>query len=139
IRGAGSSRRGIFLRAETMHGHFSYLETNGAAGLHQQSHGEAFLDFLTSRASISGLWVLDEPESALSFSGCLSLISILSDLAAQGSQVVLSTHSPILAALPNAQEYEVGAWGLRARVSDDLELVENWRLFLTAPERELRH
>lgn len=139
VRGAGASKRGVFLRAETMHGHFSYLETIGPSSLHEHSHGEAFLDFLNTRSGIRGLWILDEPESALSFSGCLTLIALLRQLQAQGSQIVLSTHSPILAALPAAHLLEVGPWGIRESSYDDLDLVENWRLFLQAPERYLRH
>lgn len=139
VRGAGTAKRGVFLRAETMHGHFSYLESVGPSQLHSRSHGEAFLDYVTERSRISGLWVLDEPESALSFSGCLALIGALRDLQATGSQVVLSTHSPVLAALPGAQIYEVGEWGLRRCDYDDLELVRNQRLFLEDPERYLRH
>lgn len=139
VRGPGAFKRGVFLRAETMHGHFSYLETIGPGGLHEQSHGEAFLDFVTTRSGISGLWVLDEPESALSLSGCLALLGVLRQLVSDGSQVVLSTHSPILAALPDAELIEVGDWGLRRASYDDLDLVQNWRLFLEAPERYLRH
>lgn len=139
VRGAGASKRGVFLRAETMHGHFSYLETIGSSALHDKSHGEAFLDFVATRTGISGLWVLDEPESALSFTGCLTLIGMLRDLTSAGSQVVLSTHSPILAAIPGAELYEVGDWGLRHSSYEDLELIQNWRMFLNAPERFMRH
>lgn len=115
------------------------LETIGPSSLHEHSHGEAFLDFLSTRSGIRGLWILDEPESALSFSGCLTLIALLCQLQAEGSQIVLSTHSPILAALPEAHLFEVGPWGIRESSYDDLDLVENWRLFLQAPERYLRH
>ena len=84
--------------------------------------------------------MLDEPESALSFSGCLSLLAILKDrLDEGGSQVILSTHSPLLAALPGATIYEVGEWGLRETAWEDLALVRSWRSFLDAPERFLRH
>lgn len=139
VRGAGASKQGVFLRAETMHGHFTYLETLGPSRLHERSHGEAFLEYVTMRSGIGGLWILDEPESALSFSGCLALIGLLGQLVAEGSQIVLSTHSPVLAALPGAELYEVGPWGLRASGYDELELVRHWRSFLAAPERFLRH
>lgn len=111
IRSPGASKRGVFLRAETMHGPFSYLETLGLGGLHEQSHGESFIDFVNARSSISGLWIFDEAEAALSLSGCLTLLSLLRQLTSNGSQVVLSTHSPILAALPGAELIEVGGWG----------------------------
>ncbi|MBT2587401.1 AAA family ATPase [Arthrobacter sp. ISL-95] len=144
IRNAGSSRRGYFLRAETMHGFFTYLEKNpsmsGDLPFHDMSHGESFLELALDRFRGPGLWVLDEPESALSFNGCLSLLSVLKELLAGGkSQVIMSTHSPLLAALPGAQILEVGQWGLRPRQWADLDLISNWRSFMDAPERYLRH
>jgi predicted ATPase len=103
------------------------------------SHGESFLALLGARTSRRGLYLLDEPESALSFTGCLALLGHLKDLVADGSQVVLSTHSPLLAALPGARVWEVGDWGLRERPWDELDLVLSWQGFLSAPERYLRH
>ncbi|NQD88636.1 AAA family ATPase [Paenarthrobacter sp. CM16] len=144
IRNAGSSKRGYFLRAETMHGFFTYLENNpsrhGDMPFHDMSHGESFLELALDRFRGPGLWVLDEPESALSFNGCLSLLSVLKELLDGGkSQVIMSTHSPLLAALPGARILEVGQWGLRQRQWSDLDLVTNWRSFLDAPERFIRH
>lgn len=140
VRGGGASKRGFFLRAETMHGLFTYLESIGDAGsFHQRSHGESVLDLLASRSRMHGLWLLDEPESALSLPGCLALIGLLRDLVDGGSQVIVSTHSPVLAAYPGADLYEIGEWGIRASAYDELDLVRNWRSFLDAPERYLRH
>lgn len=143
VRGAGASHRGVFLRAETMHGLFAYLSTLGGSGestRHNfQSHGESFLEFLGDRAGVSGLWVFDEPESALSFTACMALMGQIREHVAGGSQVILSTHSPLLAALPEARIHELGEWGLRRSDYDDLDMVRNWRLFLDAPERFLRH
>lgn len=144
VRNAGTTRRGYFLRAETMHGFFTYLEENpsirGDAAFHDMSHGESFLELIVDRFRGAGLWVLDEPESALSFSGCLALVGVLKRLLADGkSQVLLSTHSPLLAALPGAQILEVGDWGLRECEWEDLDLVQNWRDFMRAPHRYLRH
>lgn len=145
VRNAGTSKRGYFLRAETMHGFFTYLEQNPRAhspdiAFHDMSHGESFLQLALDRFKGRGLWVLDEPESALSFNGCLSLLSVLKELLADGhSHVVMSTHSPVLAALPGAQILEVGPWGLRPRDWEDLDLVTNWKSFLDSPQRYLRH
>lgn len=144
VRNAGSAKRGYFLRAETMHGFFSYLEENPSTAradlpFHEMSHGESFLALAEDRFRKPGLWVLDEPESALSFSGCLALLGILKDLIDDGgSQVILSTHSPLLAALPGAAIYELGDWGIRPMQWDELDLVVNWKSFLGAPERYLR-
>ena len=145
VRNAGTTRRGYFLRAETMHGFYTYLESNPSTSgpdvsFHEMSHGESFLELVVDRFRGSGLWILDEPESALSFSGCLALLGVLKELVASGkSQVILSTHSPLLAAMPNAQIFEVGSWGLRDRQWEDLDLVTSWRAFLTSPERYLKH
>lgn len=140
VRGAGASKRGVFLRAETMHGHFSYLSDISSTGrLNFQSHGESFIEYFTSRASIQGLWVFDEAESALSFNGCLALMVQITELLANGSQVIMSTHSPILASLPGAEIYELGEAGFEQQAYDDLAMVDNWRRFLDAPERYLRH
>ncbi|MFJ6156756.1 AAA family ATPase [Pseudarthrobacter sp. NPDC092200] len=146
VRNAGTTRRGYFLRAETMHGFFTYLEKNPSTSgrddvrFHDMSHGESFLELAVNRFRGRGLWVLDEPESALSFSGCLSLLGVLKDLLASGeSQVIMSTHSPLLAALPGARILEVGPWGLRPQSWEELDLVDSWRSFLDGPQRYLRH
>lgn len=142
VRNAGATRRGYFLRAETMHGFFTYLENNPSTSgpdisFHDMSHGESFLELAVDRFRGRGLWVLDEP---LSFAGCLSLLAVLKDLLAEcHSQVIMSTHSPVLAALPGAQILEVGPWGLRQQSWSELDLVSNWRSFLDSPERYLRH
>lgn len=145
VRNAGTTRRGYFLRAETMHGFFTYLEKNPSTSrrdiaFHDMSHGESFLQLAVDRFRGDGLWVLDEPESALSFTGCLTLLAVLKELLANGhSQVIMSTHSPLLASLPGAQILEVGPWGLRPNNWEDLDLVRSWRSFLDSPERYLRH
>lgn len=145
VRNPGASKRGYFLRAETMHGFFTYLEKNPSMSkkdseFHSMSHGESFLELAVDRFRGPGLWVLDEPESALSFGGCLALLGILKELLADGkSQVLLSTHSPLLAALPGAAILEIGPWGFREMHWDELDLTVNWRSFMNAPDRYLRH
>ncbi|MEZ5097061.1 MAG: AAA family ATPase [Nocardioides sp.] len=141
-RSAGSSRWGFFLRAETMHGFYSYLEEHSSPhdpDFHRLSQGESFLEILRTRFDSPGLYCLDEPEAAMSFSAQLALIGTLHDLAAGGSQVLCATHSPLLAALPGATVLEVGPWGLRRSTYDDLELVGHWRAYLADPRRYLRH
>jgi len=142
-RGAGAARWGFFLRAETMHGYYTYL-ANGAAGphdpdFHALSHGESFLELLRSRFDSPGLYCLDEPEAALSFSAQVALVGTLHDLAGEGAQVLCATHSPLLAALPGATLLEVGEWGLRTTTYDELDLVRHWRSYLDEPMRYLRH
>ncbi len=141
-RNAGALKSGYFLRAETMHGFFTYLEDRPRAGdpsFHELSHGESFLALFESRtANHSGLWVLDEPESALSFDGSLALLGMLTAyLRRDDAQVILSTHSPILAALPGATIWEVGAWGMTPRTWERLEFVASWRRFFENPDAVL--
>lgn len=141
VRGGGSNRNGFFLRAETMHGFFTYLAREvGAGSYHEMSHGESFLSAMEWYFRRPGFFCLDEPEAALSFSSTLVLVGQLHELAAtRGAQVLCATHSPVLTALPGATILEVGDWGLRETTWDDLVLVANWRSYLTDPRRYLRH
>jgi predicted ATPase len=135
-RAIGANRWGFFLRAETMHGFYTYLADNPGKDvkLHELSHGESFIELLRTRFNGPGLYVLDEPESALSFTGCLALVGLLSDLAATGTaQVIVATHSPIIAATPGAAILEVSDAGLQPASWGDLNLVRCWRQFLDMP------
>ena len=141
-RGLGASRWGFFLRAETMHGWYSYQEDNPSKWdprFHELSHGESFLAVLETRFDGGGLYCLDEPEAALSFSSTLALIAVLQRVVAAEGQVLCATHSPVLAAMPGARILEVGDWGLRETTWEDLELVWHWKRFLEAPQAYLRH
>ena len=141
-RGGGASKWGYFLRAETMHGLFTYLQSSGPEqDFHSRSHGEAFWDLVdTSRFSGGGLFVLDEPEAGLSFDAQLRLVALLLDLAdRRGAQVLMATHSPILASVPGAALYELSDDGMQRRRWEDLAVVQHHRRYLEAPERYLRH
>lgn len=141
-RGIGAPRWGFFLRAETMHSFYSYLEGLGGPSpdpeFHAMSHGESFLAILETRFNGAGFFCLDEPEAALSFTSTLALMATLHTLAEQGSQILCATHSPVLASLPGAKILEVGEWGLREAVWEDLELVQHWRRFMQQPNAYLR-
>jgi hypothetical protein len=79
-RGIGTGRWGFFLRAETMHGWYTYMDEHGGgndADYHAMSHGESFLEVLTRKFDSPSFYCLDEPEAALSFSSTLSLIRVL--------------------------------------------------------------
>jgi len=140
-RGIGSGRWGFFLRAETMHGWYTFLEDNPGSGpdFHAMSHGESFLAVLEARFDAPGFYVLDEPEAALSFASTLGLMARLDSLTRSGAQVLCATHSPVLASLPGARILEVGPRGLRDARWEELELVRHWRAYLETPERYLRH
>ena len=142
-RSPGAKKWGFFLRAETMHGFYSYLKANPGTtpepDFHALSHGESFLAVLRTRFNSPGFYVLDEPESGLSFSAQVALVSTLAELATDGAQVLCATHSPLLAAIPGANVLEVGPWGLRKAAYGDLEVVGHWRAYLDDPMRYLRH
>jgi predicted ATPase len=82
---------------------------------------------------------MDEPDAPLSFVASLSLVALLHDLAGARSQVVVATHSPVVAAVPGARVLELGDWGIRPARWEDLEIVHSWRDFLNDPELYLRY
>jgi predicted ATPase len=137
---------GFFLRAETMHAYMARIDADNAEqrawgdqSVQARSHGESFLTVLRHRFTDRGVYFLDEPESALSFQSSLALLVVLDALRQEGSQVIMATHSPLLAALPGATAIEVGEWGMRTRPWAELDLVGSWTDFLNAPQRWLRH
>jgi predicted ATPase len=137
IRTPGRKVNAYFLRAETMHGLYTYLESlpgkNPDTELHERSHGEGFLDLLMRKFNGYGFYLMDEPEAPLSFASTLSLVARLDALRADGAQVVVATHSPLLTALPGATILELGEHGIRRVAWTDLEIVGHWRRFLDRP------
>ena len=144
-------RTDFFLRAESLYNLASALERlgedapgdalapYGGRSLHEQSHGESFLAVALNRFVPGGLYLLDEPESALSPTGQLALLRQVHELAGEGAQFLIATHSPILMAVPGALILHVSAAGLRPVAYDDVETVALYRGFLADPERFLHH
>ncbi|GAA1108746.1 hypothetical protein GCM10009579_58070 [Streptomyces javensis] len=89
--GSWAARKGFFLRAETA---LDALDREGLAP-HAVSHGEGFLAAFRGKFLQPGLYVMDEPEAALSFASCLGLIGHLHELVKKGGQVICATHSPL--------------------------------------------
>lgn len=140
VRRPGAEKWGFFLRAETMHGYYTFQDqVGGGQDFHSMSHGESFLALTETYLDTRGFYCLDEPEAALSFGSTLAMIGILADLAANGSQILCATHSPVLASLPGATIYETGEHGIARREWDELDLVTHWRSYLNEPGRYLRH
>lgn len=133
--GSWSARKGFFLRAETA---LDALDREGFAP-HSVSHGEGFLAAFRGKFFQPGLYVMDEPEAALSFSSCLELLGHLNELVRNGGQVICATHSPLLTALPGADIVEVGEHGMRRVAWSELALVDHWRRYLADPRSYLRH
>jgi predicted ATPase len=141
VRGA-RPRWSYFMRADTMSQLYSYLEQNPgrrSEQLHELSHGESFLEILRTRVNQKGFYLMDEPDAPLSFVASLGLAAVLHDLAAGGSQLIVATHSPIIAAIPGAHLIELGPWGMRAASWEDLSLVVSWRQFMRDPRSYFRH
>jgi predicted ATPase len=136
IRSAGGAGNAYFLRAETMHGLYTYLEglpRSPDTDLHDRSHGEGFLTLLDRKFRGPGFYLMDEPEAPLSFPSTLGLLAHLDALRGDGAQVVVATHSPVLTALPDATILELGPHGIRRAGWDELEIVAHWRRFLDRP------
>jgi predicted ATPase len=141
-------RNGYFLRAESFFNIASFVDEGGTFSpdlslygdvpLHEQSHGQSFLALATNRFGGEGLYVLDEPEAALSATGALALLATVVRATRAGAQFVIATHSPLLLACPDARIYELDDEGLRPCAYDDLDAVRLTRGFLEAPERYLR-
>lgn len=150
VRGPFRPKDGFFLRAEsyyTLSSELERLEENGAPGLlqgyggkslHARSHGEGFLALMMNRFRGSGLYLMDEPESALSPSRQLSLISLIHQLVRADSQFIIATHSPLLMAYPEADIFEFSEAGIRKVDYRDTEHYRLTRDFLNNPERSLR-
>ena len=97
------------------------------------------LEILRTRVHDEGFYLMDEPDAPLSFTASLGLAALLHDLAAAGSQAVVATHFPIVAAIPRARLLELGPWGIRPATWDDLSVVIAWRQFMRDPQSYFRH
>jgi predicted ATPase len=135
-----------FLRAETAFDFVEFISSSNIIvpgywqdDLRVRSHGEGFVTVMQTMLSEPGLFLMDEPEAALSFTSSLRLLALLDGARHIGSQVICSTHSPVLASLPGAEILELGEHGIRRVAWHDLELVEGWRAFLNRPDIYLRH
>ena len=132
---------GWFLRAETFYAMASAIATDvpgfGVSALfpdlHGESHGESFLDLALSRFLRPGLYILDEPEAALSLQGQWKLLRIMQMAVDAGAQFILATHSPALMAFPDARLFELDETGIHTAQYDDLEVVQLWRRSSTIP------
>jgi predicted ATPase len=155
-RGHRRPRTGFFLRAESFFNvateidrldaeareyripMASLLDSYGGVSLHERSHGEGFLALAIHRFGADGLYVLDEPEAALSPQSSLTLLRRMHHLVETGSQFVIATHSPILMGFPDAWIYELSDRGAERVEYDATDHVRLTRSFLDDRERFLR-
>jgi len=148
VLSASRPRNGYFLRAESFFNVARFVDSGstfapdrslyGEIPLHEQSHGQSFLALAANRFGGHGLYILDEPEAALSISGALALLAIAVRGGRAGAQFIIATHSPILLACPEATIYELDESGMTPCAYDDLETVRLTRGFLDAPDRFIR-
>lgn len=152
VRGIRKPRTGYFFRAESYfnvateienldrepQGGPPVIQSYGGKSLHEQSHGESFLALIQHRFGPDGLYILDEPEAALSPARQLALLAAIHDLDRQGSQFLMATHSPILLAYPGALLYELSDSGIRRVEYEETEHYRITRDFLLHRERFFR-
>ena len=152
VRGTRNARNGFFLRAESFFNVATHIEqldqgpggrpiidAYGGVSLHEQSHGESFLSLILNRFGPNGLYILDEPEAALSLRGNLALMRRMHDLVGEGSQFIIATHSPILLGYPGARIYTLTDDGISEAAYEETEQYQLTRSFLDDRERFLHH
>jgi predicted ATPase len=147
-RGTRTPKTSYFLRAESFYNLATEVEalddegrllkSYGGQSLHAQSHGESFLALVLNRFGPEGLYLLDEPEAALSVPGCLAMLARMRELTDAGSQFVVATHSPVLSGYPGALIYEMTDAGPERVAWEDTDTYRLTKSFLDAPERFLR-
>ena len=152
-RGPRRERTGYFFRAESFFNVATEIETldrepalappvilsYGGKSLHEQSHGESFVALVKNRFGADGLYILDEPEAALSPSKQLALLACMHDLVEhKRSQFIIATHSPIVLAYPRATIYRLSESGIAPVQYEETENFALTRDFLLNRDRFLR-
>jgi predicted ATPase len=143
-RGTRREKTGFFLRAETLFNLATEVEQQalfayGWEDMHAKSHGEAFLWLMNERFGPQGLYVLDEPEAALSPQRQLAMLRVIHDRVQAHSQFIIATHSPILMAYPEATIYHLSAEGIIRLAYEETEHFRVTRGFLANHRGYLRH
>jgi predicted ATPase len=155
VRGVARPKDGFFLRAESFftvaseierldidEGDFpngpKIIDSYGGVSLHEQSHGESFFALITHRFRGKGLYILDEPEAALSPMRQLAMLRRIHDLVSADSQFIIATHSPILLTIPGATILQVVNNGLKRVTYEETEHYQVAKAFLEHPDRMLK-
>ncbi|MBN8427720.1 MAG: AAA family ATPase [Xanthomonadales bacterium] len=153
VKGIKRPRDGYFLRAESFFNVATEIErmddiptpappiidSYGHRSLHEQSHGESFYSLVTHRLGGCGLYILDEPEAALSPTRQLALLARINDLVEAKSQFIIATHSPILMAYPKAMILQIANSAIEQVTLQETEHYSLSKAFYANPERFLRH
>ena len=149
-RGSRREEDGFFLRAESFYnlateveelngsGFSSLYDSYGGKSLHDQSHGESFRSLILNRFRPRGIYLLDEPEAALSPTSQMSLLCIIDELVKKDTQFIIASHSPIILAYPNADIYEFSEAGIEKKSYKETESYSVTKAFLDDPERMMK-
>ena len=145
-KGVRRAKTGFFLRAESFYNVATQIDglgmdilgAYGGVSLHRQSHGESFMALVGNRFGPEGLYLLDEPEAALSPTRQMGLLVYLDELVAAGCQFVIATHSPILMAYPGAEILLLEGGRIERTDYRETEHYRVTREFLQNPDRMLR-
>lgn len=151
VKEAKRPRDGFFLRAESFYNLATYVEeldresmgsklidSYGGRSLHEQSHGESFFAAFINRFSGQGLYILDEPEAALSPLRQMSLLSRIHQLVQDRSQFIIATHSPIITAYPDCLIYQLSEDGFTETKYEETDNYQLIKSFINDRERMLR-
>ncbi|MFA9558152.1 AAA family ATPase [Evansella sp. AB-rgal1] len=152
-KGVNRAKDSFFFRSETFYnvatnienldsepgGGGRIIDSFGGKSLHKQSHGESFFAAFNERFRGNGLYILDEPEAALSPLRQLSMLARINELVLEGSQFIISTHSPILMAYPHAKILELTEEGMHEVKLEETNHYSIMKQFFTDKERLLHH
>jgi len=153
IKGVKRPKDGFFLRAESFYNVASninkmdsepsfgpkLIESYGGISLHAQSHGESFMSLVLNRFGGNGIYILDEPEAALSPSRQMTLLAAIDSLVKNNSQFIIATHSPILMAYPDADIFVLTDDDIRRTSYGETEHYTLTKQFLNNPQKMLKY
>lgn len=153
VKGVNRAKDYFFFRAETFYNVATNIEdldkepmsgrriidSFGGKSLHEQSHGESFFAAFIERFQGDGLYILDEPEAALSPLRQMSMLARIHELVNQGSQFIISTHSPIIMAYPNAKIIQLTEEGMSESALEDTNHYSIMKQFFEDKDRLLYH
>ncbi|WP_068613799.1 AAA family ATPase [Paenibacillus tuaregi] len=152
VRGRNKPKDGFFFRAESYYNLATNMDeldreegnsppirdSYGGKSLHEQSHGESFFSAFTHRFGGRGLYILDEPEAALSPLRQMAMLARIHELVQNHSQFIISTHSPILMAYPDSIIYNLTAEGMEVRALEETDHYVIMKEFLNNKDKMMR-
>lgn len=135
---------GFFFRSESFYNVISNIDDIGVSGygkrsLHEKSHGESFFSLFKNRFRGNGLYILDEPESALSPSKQMTMLTLINELLKNNSQILIATHSPILLSFPGAEIFELTNSSLKKIKFEESQIYVLYKRFLNNPKQMLKY